>query len=432
MQTQASEHFDVDISLVGKLGNQLLTDLGTLRELDPVHWSEASHGWMITRHADVDDALQGRFPLSLKRVENILFTPLSAADQAQLPLLRRFIPQWIIERDPPEHTRLRKLLVKAFNKKVVEALRPFVKERVASLMDALEQQPKIEFNEAMSRQLPGSVILKLFGLPQHHISRLKGWANAFQEGIGVPYADIAAKRLAENACKEMTDLFTAEIERRRREPTREDDLISSLLAASVDGDALTEDEMLGAMQIILVAGHDTTSSTLTLGLAALADHPELWDYMFRHQDQMLESCLELMRFVAMSTAQVRVAATDFEWHGKQIKKGDFVWLMFAAANRDARVFVDPERIDPQRNNERSMVFAPGLHHCIGHLLAKMQVTEFFGELVRRFEGAQIIDPRLDFMSQISFRGLYHLNVCMRPRKSGSGPIGENSRTPAAV
>jgi pimeloyl-[acyl-carrier protein] synthase len=419
MQTQTRQdgNFDVDISLVGKLGNQLLAELGTLREIEPIHWSEASRGWMITRHADVDDALQGRLPLSLRRVENIIFTPLPPADQAQLPLLRRFIPHWIIEMDPPEHTRLRKLLVKAFNKKVVEAMRPFVKERVAMLMDQLERQPQTEFNEAMARRLPGSVILKLFGLPQEHVSRLKDWANAFQEGIGVPYADMAAKKLAENALKEMTDLFIAEIEKRRRGPVRDDDLISSLLAASVDGDALTEDEMLGALQLILVAGHDTTSSTLTLGLAALADHPDLWEYMYRHEDKMLESCLELMRFVAMSTAQVRVAAADFEWHGKQLKKGDFVWLMFAAANRDSRVFTDPERIDPTRNNERSMVFAPGLHHCIGHLLAKMQVTEFFAELVRRFDGAQLLDPRLDFMSQISFRGLYHLNVRMRLRKS---------------
>ncbi len=420
MQTQTQPQkagFDVDISLVGKLGNQFLAELGKLRELEPIHWSEASRGWIITRHADVDDALQGRFPLSLRRVENIIFTPLPPADQAQLPLLRRFIPHWIIEMDPPEHTRLRKLLVKAFNKKVVEALRPFVKERVELLMGKLEREPLTEFNEAIARQLPGSVILKMFGLPQENLSRLKDWANAFQEGIGVPYADMAAKKLAEAALKEMTDVFIAEIEKRRREPLRDDDLLSSLLAASVDGDSLTEDEMLGALQLILVAGHDTTSSTLTLGLAALATHPDLWEYMYRCEDKMLESCLELMRFVAMSTAQVRVAATDFDWHGKQLKKGDFVWLMFAAANRDSRVFADPEQIDPTRNNERSMVFAPGLHHCIGHLLAKMQVTEFFGELVRRFEGAELLDPRLDFMSQISFRGLYHLNVAMKARKA---------------
>ncbi|MET0987442.1 MAG: cytochrome P450 [Steroidobacteraceae bacterium] len=415
MRAQRADKFDVDISMVSALGNDLLVELSKLRELEPIHWSEASRGWIITRHADVDDALQGKFPLSLRRVERIIFGPLPDEEKAQLPLLQRFIPHWPIEMDPPEHTRLRKLLVKAFSKKVVEAQKPFVQQRVKTLIDKLAQNPEVEFNEEIARQLPGSVILKLYGMPQEYLPKLKDWANSFQEGIGVPYATLELKKKAEQSMVEMTELFMAEIEKRRKNP-QQDDLISSLLSASEGGDSLSEDEMLGALQLVLVAGHDTTSSTLTMGLAALADHPHLWDYMYKNPDKMLESSLELMRYISMSTTQVRVALNDFEWHGKQIKKGDFVWLMFAAANRDPRVFENPESIDPTRNNERSMVFAPGLHHCIGHLLAKLQVTEFFGQLVQRFEGAKVLDPRLNFMSQIAFRGLYHLNVRMQLRK----------------
>jgi cytochrome P450 len=171
------------------------------------------------------------------------------------------------------------------------------------------------------------------------------------------------------------------------------------------------------MQLVLIAGHDTTSSTLSLGLAALSAHVELWEQMYRHPEKMLDSCLELMRFTAMSTAQPRVAAVDFVWQGKQIKQGQFIWLMLAAANRDPRVFAEPEKLDAARSNDKSMVFAPGLHHCIGHQLAKLQVTEFFGELVRRFSGAELLDPQLAFMPQIVFRGLYHLNLRLQPRKS---------------
>ena len=198
MSTQPGGSFDVDLSMTGQLGNRLLGELNKLRELDGIHWSEATGGWLITRHADVEDALQGKFPLSLRRVERIIFGPLPAEERAQLPQLQRFIPHWPIEMDPPEHTRLRKLLVKAFSKKVVDAQRPFVQARVEMLMRKLEQQPQLEFNEQIARQLPGSVILKLFGLPQEHLERLKEWANAFQEGIGVPFADMAAKRRAEN------------------------------------------------------------------------------------------------------------------------------------------------------------------------------------------------------------------------------------------
>jgi cytochrome P450 len=300
---------------------------------------------------------------------------------------------------------------------VVEAVRPFVKERVAALMAELERQPIIEFNEKIARLLPGSLILKLLGLPQEQIGRLRGWANAIVEAAGVPFAAMPAKKRAEQAMVEMTELFAAQIAMRRRAPIQ-DDLVTALIAASEDGETLSEDEMIGAMQLVLIAGHDTTSSTLTLGLATLAQHPQYWDYMYRNPDKMLESCLELMRFQAMSTAQPRVAAADFEWHGKSIRRGDFVWLMFAAGNRDPRAFADPEKIDPSRSNDRSLVFAPGLHHCIGHQLAKMQVTEFFGELVRRFAGAELLDPALNFMPQVVFRGLYHLNVRMQPRPPG--------------
>jgi cytochrome P450 len=331
----------------------------------------------------------------------------------QLPVQQKYIRSWPIEMDAPEHTRLRKLLVKAFSKKVVEGMRPFVQERVRTLMDKLERQPTIEFNEEIARPLPGSLILKLLGLPQDQISRLREWAVAINEGVGVPFADMKAKLRAERAMVDMTAAFKAEIAARRVQP--QDDLVSSLLAATEDGDSLSEDEMIGAMHLVLIAGHDTTSSSLTLGLAALANHPEFWDFMYQHPERILDSCLELMRFEAMSTMQPRLVAADFEWHGKQLRQGDFVWLVLAAANRDPRVFAEPERIDPLRNNERSMVFAPGLHHCIGHQLAKLQVTEFFGEFVKRFKSAELLDPELNFMSQIAFRGVNYLNVRVHPR-----------------
>jgi pimeloyl-[acyl-carrier protein] synthase len=405
---------DVDISQAGKLGNAFLYELDKLREADPVHWSDASHCWLITRHSDVDEALQGKFPLSLKRIVDILFAGIAEQDRARtLPTLMRYVPNWIIEQDPPQHPRLRKLLVKAFSKQVVESVRPFVQERVALLMDKLSKSPELEFNEQIARLLPGSVILKLLGLPQELLPRLRDWSMAFMEGIGVPYADIAAKARADQAMVDMNRVFATAIEERRRTPST--DLLSSMVAATEDGQTLSETEMLGALQVLIVAGHDTTSNTLTLGLAALTRNPDFWNHMYRHPDSTLESCQELMRHIAMSTSQPRIAAENFTWRGKQIRKGDLIFLMLAAANRDPRLFANPGALQIGRSNDRAMVFAPGLHHCIGHLLAKMQVSEFFGQLVRRFEGAELLDPHLKFMPQIAFRGLYELNVRLQPR-----------------
>jgi len=114
-----------------------------------------------------------------------------------------------------------------------------------------------------------------------------------------------------------------------------------------------------------------------------------------------------------------VATEDFEWHGKTIRAGDTLYLMQAAGNRDPRVYAHAERLDLDRDNSQSLVFGPGLHHCVGHLLAKMQLTEFFGALVQRFEGVEFLDSALDFMPQIVFRGLYKLNVRLKPRVHAS-------------
>jgi pimeloyl-[acyl-carrier protein] synthase len=411
---ESSPQFDVDLSQARALGNGFVAELCRLREIDPIHWSPASRCWLITRHADVAEALSGKLPLSTKRLVNIGLGAIAEPDRARLfPTIMQYMPNWIIDTDPPVHTRLRKLLVRAFNRKVVESVRPFVQQRVNDLLAKLSAQPQLEFNEQIARQLPGSVILKLIGLPQQHLPRLREWANALAEGVGVPFAEVAALARVDKAMADMNAVLLPEIQLRRTSPRN--DLLTELLHAVEDGESLSEEEMLGALHVLIVAGHDTTSNTLTLGLEALARRPDIWEYLYRHPDESLNISLELMRYMAMSTSQPRIVADDFEWHGRQLNRGDLVFLMFAAANRDPRAFADPEAINVRRDLEASMVFAPGLHHCIGHLLAKMQVAEFFVALTQRFAGAQILDERLEFMPQVVFRGLYYLKVRMSPR-----------------
>ncbi|MET0985511.1 MAG: cytochrome P450 [Steroidobacteraceae bacterium] len=411
---QSNAAVDIDLNQGGTQGNAFIQQLGRLRELDPVHWSERSRCWLVTRHADVYAGLQGDMPLSLDRLITMGLVSIPVEERAKLfPTIMRYMPNWIINVDPPVHTRLRKLLVKAFTRKVVEGVRPFVRERVQLLMDKLQNQPEIEFNEEIARQLPGSVILKLLGLPLEHLPRLRDWSNRFQLGVGNPFADVETLKRVDEAMADMNAICSAELEKRRREP--KDDLLTAMVQAVEDGEQLSMDEMLGALHVLIVAGHDTTSNTLSMGLAALAEHPETWDYLYRHPDKALETSLELMRFIAMSTSQPRIAMSDFTWHGKQIHRGDVVFLFLAAGNRDPHAFADPERMDPARNNEQSLVFAPGLHHCIGHLLAKMQVTEFFTALVTHFKGAQVLDDSIHYMPQVIFRGVFELNVRVTPR-----------------
>lgn len=406
--------FDVDLSQAGPLGNAILEQFNRVREQRGVHWSEASQCWLVTRHAELIRALSGELPLSCRRLVQVTLAAVPATERARrYPNIMRYMPNWIIDVDPPDHTRLRRLLVTAFSRKVVESIRPFVRERVGVLLDKLAAHPCIEFNEGIARQLPGSVILKLLGLPQENLQRLRGWSNAFMEAVAVPGVSARALQAYEDALVDMNQVLAVEIEKRRHAP--QDDLLSALVRANEAGDALSLDEMLGALHVLVVAGHDTTANSMTMGLATLIDHPDSWDYMYRHPGRTQDSVAELMRHMAMATAQPRFASEDFEWDGQSIKKGQLVFLVLAAGNRDPRVFDNPEKLDLQRRNDQSLSFAPGMHHCIGHLLAKMQLAIFFEELVRRFEGAELLDARWEFMPQIAFRGLYQLNVRMKPR-----------------
>jgi len=348
MNTAAT--FDVDFSQAGALGNAFLDELNQLREMDPVHWSDASGCWIVTRHQDVLNAFQDKYPLSLDRLPLIAFKDMPLEERAaKYPNLNHYLNNWIINLDPPSHTRLRKLLMQAFSKKVVEAQRPFVKRRVAELMDVLRQKAEIEFNEEIARKLPGSVILDMIGLSQDNLPRLKGWANAFVEGIGVPFVTPELLQRVERAMTEINEVLMPELESRKTAPQK--DLLTALVQATDAGDTMSVEEMLGALHVLIVAGHDSTANTLTLSLAALTQHPDAWQYMYEHPEKMLDSCLELMRYIAMSAAQPRIVAEDFEWHGKKLCRGDVVFLMMAAGNRDPRQYANPETLDLTRNND---------------------------------------------------------------------------------
>src|ERR1700733_3650968 len=175
---------DVDLSQVSALGESLLTELDKLREFDPIHWSPATGAWLVTHHADIVRGFSGELPLSVNPARRTTFAVLSPGElQKRVPTLLTYMRMWIVSNDPPVHTRMRKLLVKAFSKKVVESVRPYVQDRVAQLLGDTAPNEPVEFVEGIARQLPGGVILKLMGLPQEYLPRLKSWANAFQAGL---------------------------------------------------------------------------------------------------------------------------------------------------------------------------------------------------------------------------------------------------------
>src|SRR5581483_10927792 len=226
----AEQAFDLDLSKAGQMRNGLLAEIGKLRELERVHWSPLSNGWIVCRHEDVVEGFSGRLPLSNHKMSKSSFGALSPQEAVRrLPNLTSYPQGWITESDPPRHTRLRKLLGKAFGKSVVEGVRPFAQARIAYLMDTIEKQPQIEFNEGIARQLPGVVILKLLGLPDELYTHLKDWATSFTVGLASALPKLEWLDWAERSMVAMNQVFREQIEERRRHPRGESDLLSVLL-----------------------------------------------------------------------------------------------------------------------------------------------------------------------------------------------------------
>ena len=412
----ASAAVDINLATLAAQGDGMLQKLNGLREHDPLYWSELSQCWIVTGHAEITEGFSGALPLLNGKMEAVLsrVLPLEVLQQ-RYPNTLRYMPRILPNMDGPEHARLRKLFVKAFSRKIVEDLRPYVRERVATILGRAATQRDLEFNEGVARQLPGAVILRLLGMSDSYLERLKAWTDGVTRALTSfdPQPDWLDE--LEVVVTEMLEVFTAEIEKRRVSPGG--DLISALVHAVDEGDTLTVDEMIGALILVIIAGHDTTSNSMTLGVRALASQPQAWRDLREHPELGGDAVVEIMRYSAMSAAQPRLAAQDFEWRGRRIRKHDIVMLMIAGGNRDANVYAEANQLDFRRAaSDRSLTFAPGLHHCIGHLLAKLQLGEFFTALTQRFDRVEILEQPT-FVPNLVFRGVSGLQVRFHPRAS---------------
>jgi len=401
---------DIDFTKVAELGNGLLPLLNRLRDEAPVIWSPSLQAWVVTRHADVLAGFDDTLPLSNDRFPPDYFDCIPPAEHAtRIPLLLR-TADWIIGIDPPRHTHVRSLARKAFSKKVIDDIKPYAVSVIDRVLREAGERDEVDFVEDIAVAITGRVMARLLGVPERYVAHLRKWSWDLNVGLG-PARTPALLDRAEASLREMKDILEVEIAERRRAPR--EDFLSQLVTARDSGTGLTDDELLGVCYVTLVAGHDTTAHSMTLGFKALVEHAEARQYLLDHPERINDSVGEVMRYTAMSTTQSRVAARDFEWHGQTIRKGDFVFLLIAAANRDPSVFPNPEVLDLTRSTDRSLVFGSGIHHCIGHLLAKMQLGSFFPEMFRRYPEPKILDTQLHWQPSLAFRGLEHLAVSFK-------------------
>ena len=335
-----------------------------LREEHPVYVDDARRQYVLSRFDDV------------WRAVNDWETFSSVVDEAS-----NFLPQ-MIYMDPVRHTQLRALVSRAFTPKRMAAVEPLVRATARELVDGIAERGSCEFQHEYASVLPSVVIARMIGVPEEHVEAFRGWTESFLEIQGPnDFMDALGKCYS---------LFSDLLAQRRRQPA--DDLMSALLAAEVDGEKLTDEELLGFCFLLVLAGNDTTSSLIGNGIVLLAEHPAQRAILVADPSRWPGAVEEVNRIESPAQVLPRTTTRDVELHGTTIPAGSRVMLVWGAANHDDREFPDPERFDVTRPVTRHLAFGHGVHHCLGANLARLEARVAFEEWHARFPSYDLDGP----------------------------------------
>ncbi len=368
---------------------------------DPVHHSPLGF-WVLTRYADVIASL--RDPRLIKE-------PIAAFVAARFGMQ---VPPGLglsmLDRDPPDHTRLRGLVSKAFTPKALERLRPDIQRIVDGLLDAVDGHGEMDLIDEFAYPLPVNVICDMLGVPVKDHERFKQWGLDIARGLDAimlpPESEVAQRSMAGR--RALAAYFRELIAQRRASPR--DDMLSALIAAEEAGDKLNEDELLATCILLLVAGHETTVNLIGNGTLALLRHPaEL--RRLRDDPRIIGTAVEeLLRFDGPVQRTARIPSEDIVIGGRTIPKGEMVMPFLGAADRDAAQFPDPQRLDLTRADNRHIAFGMGIHFCLGAPLARMEGQIAINTLLQRLPKLALATDKPEFRQSLTLRGLQSLPV----------------------
>ncbi len=377
-----------------------------LQSRDPIHRSRLVDGWVLTRYADINEVLtDSRFMSDERKMPNFekrrqqLIKAAGIPDDPPAPGMLRL--------DPPDHTRLRSLVNKAFTPRAIEKLRPRVEEIVDELLDAVADKGSMDVIEDLAYPLPVMVIAEMLGVPAEDRDQLKRWSDEIVLTLGAIQGGDEVRRSYE-AGKEMIAYIEKIAEERQREPR--DDLLSALLAAEEEGDKLTIEEVYSTVLLILVAGHETTTNLIGNGLLALLRNPDQLE-LLRDDPALAQSAVEeLLRYDSPVQATSRLVTEEVALNGHTVQPFQQVILLLGAANRDPEQFTDPDHLDITRDEGSPLSFSHGIHFCLGAPLARLEAQIALPAMLQRFPNLKLATERVEWGDGIILRGVKALPV----------------------
>ena len=381
-----------------------------LRDEDPAHWSPSLKAWVLTRYDDVRRVCLDTAGMSSDRLRPF-FATLPGAEAARVAQLMRYLTLWMVFRDPPEHTRLRRLAAKVFNTRSILALRGEVETISRWLLDALQERDEIDLIAEFAGPLPALVIMHMLGVPRGELPRVKRLSDEMALFIGSARDARDKYARAEAATAEMAGLFRDLVTMRRARPSR--DLLTELVQVEDQGERLSDDELVATCVLLLFAGHETTTHHIANGLRALLAFPDQLALLRERPDLAASAIEELLRYDGPIGAQVRIVQHPQTMHGKAFARGERVFLLMNAANRDPRAYEAADRLDLQRRGVPHLTFGFGAHICLGFPLARLEGQIALPALLERWRTIELAAPRLEWIDSMVLRGMKAMPLRVR-------------------
>ncbi|WP_066825798.1 cytochrome P450 [Sphingomonas mali] len=409
----AAQPFDPSLSLFQLLDPAVHADpfpfYRRLREEAPVMWDPFMHTWVVTRYEDVHFVLK---EFSADRTPDP--KKMEALGLPSLGPVADLMARQMLFLDAPDHTRLRKLCMSAFTPRRVEAMEDKVREIAHGLIDEAAKSGECELIADFAEPFPAIVTAGLLGVPLEDHRQLKAWSATFAEMLGNFQHNPDRVRDVLKCVADMTGYFRDAVREQERNP--HDGLIRSLMDAEVDGQRLSEDEVIANTIVTMVGGQETTTNLIGNGILTLTRQPDKMAQLRAHPEIIESAVEELLRYETPSQHTARIVKQDTEIGGKLMKKGEAVMAVMAAGNRDPERFPNPDELDLTRTDNRHLAFGWAAHFCFGAALARMEARISYLALLARMEDIRVAVPEstLEWRTNSGLRGLSALPLAFRP------------------
>ncbi|HLH25934.1 MAG TPA: cytochrome P450 [Chloroflexota bacterium] len=380
-----------------------------MRRDHPVAYDERTGFWAVYRYDDVRHVITDHDTFSSDRTRL-----LTGADPQMIEQIR--VGSSLVGTDPPRHRLLRDLVSRAFTPRAIAQLEPHIAELTEAMLDAVIPAGHMDLIADLAYPLPVTVIAEMLGVPASDRPTFKAWADALVSGTNEIPTDANSPLVRERMqlLQEMNNYFRDVVDQRRATP--KDDLVSRLVAAEVEGQRLSEGEVLAFCTVLLVAGHITTTNLLGNAVLALLDHPDQLARLQADLTLVPSAVEEALRYDGPVQAIARFVARDTEIGGQHLKAGQRILAWTAAANRDAAVFAAPDRFDVTRTPNPHLAFGAGIHFCLGAPLARLESRVALTILLRRLQAIELAERAAPELTDNTFlRGVTRLPLRFQAR-----------------